>query len=130
MSKQLIYNAIRTPDGTLLESHTVHDFKSHRGFFVDGGLSYIRRGFPDGGENDYEELSEYLQPDNHLHNREFIRWGSYGKEGNEPLRWILLKDMETRHIEIVLSQFNLDEWRTKAMETELQYRLDTAGEAA
>jgi len=118
--KQIIYNAIRTPDGVVLESHSVHEFKSHNGYFVDGGLSYLRRGYPDGGTA--EELSEYLDPDDHEHNRQHIRWGSYGPDGDRPLRHIRLCDMDTQHIEIILAQFNLDGWRRAAYETELKYR--------
>lgn len=29
MNKRIIYNAIRTPDGTVLESRHVYDYKTH-----------------------------------------------------------------------------------------------------
>lgn len=59
--KKLTRNAIRCPDGTVLESKHRHDYRGHtqkdgRYYAVDGGLEYLRRGFSDG---EYEELSEY-----------------------------------------------------------------------
>ena len=100
----LVYNAIRTPDGTVLESMHRHDYKTHmdsngKEYMVDGGLEYIRRNF----HNDapYEELSISLE-DGHDKVREVIKWGTYGRDGNQPLSHILLKDMNTEHIQACL----------------------------
>ena len=47
--------------GDIIESKTVHDFKTCecRKVFVDGGHEYLRRGFPTKYEDDIIELSEY-----------------------------------------------------------------------
>nr|DAI89645.1 MAG TPA: hypothetical protein [Caudoviricetes sp.] len=47
MERKLIYNAIRTPDGTLLVSRHTHDYVSHidkngEEYFLDGGMGHIR----------------------------------------------------------------------------------------
>ena len=47
--KKLLVNMIETPDGTLLQSKSRYDFVAHKDkngseYFVDGGLSYLRRG--------------------------------------------------------------------------------------
>lgn len=57
---KLIRNAARCLDcGDTVESKSRHDFRACRcgGVFVDGGLSYVRRGFRN--ESRYEDLSEY-----------------------------------------------------------------------
>ena len=46
--RKLIKNSIRTPDGTVLTSRNIHDYRYHKDknqelYFTDGGLSYIRR---------------------------------------------------------------------------------------
>ena len=103
MTSILVRNAIQTPDGTILESHHVHDFKGHtdkngRYYAVDGGLEY-RRICCD--VRDYKDLSLYSNAP-HREIREKLSWGTYGKNGDEPLKYILLKDLETEHIKAIL----------------------------
>jgi len=100
----LIYNAIRTPDGTVLESKHRHDYvtyqdKNGNEYMVDGGLEYTRRNVH--ADAPYEELSVYTT-DGHDRVREVVKWGTYGINGDQPLSHILLKDMNTEHIEACL----------------------------
>ena len=100
----LVYNAIRTPDGTVLESKHRHNYvvyvdKNGKEYMVDGGLEYIRRNVYD--DAPYEELSVYTT-DGHDRVREVVKWGTYGKGGDQPLSHILLKDMNTEHIQACL----------------------------
>ena len=100
----LVYNAIRTPDGTVLESRHRHDYvtyqdKNGKEYMVDGGLEYIRRNVHD--DAPYEELSVYTT-DGHDRVREVVKWGTYGINGDQPLTRILLKDMNTEHIQACL----------------------------
>lgn len=59
---RILRNAIRTPDGTVLESTHRHDFICHKDkktkkrYCVDGGYDYIKR---TGDAFDYEELSVF-----------------------------------------------------------------------
>ena len=100
----LVYNAIRTPDGTVLESRHRHDYvtyqdKNGKEYMVDGGLEYTRRNVH--ADAPYEELSVYTT-DGHDSVREVVKWGTYGINGDQPLTHILLKDMKTEHIEACL----------------------------
>jgi len=101
--KKLIYNAIRTPDGTVLESRHVHDYRTHvdangETYMVDGGLNYTRRII---NKVPYEELSLYDDAPHEVQ-REVMTWGTYGIDGKQPIRYVKIKNMSTAHIENVL----------------------------
>lgn len=61
--KRIIRNAIRCKHcGDIIESKRSHEFRRCKcgDVYVDGGLDYPRRGFPEHpAENHYEELIEY-----------------------------------------------------------------------
>ena len=105
----IIYNAIRTPDGTVIESKHRWDYQAHtdangKVYAVDGGHDYLRRI----GPPDYTELS-VTSEDKHEVIRKVFKWRSYGKSGNEPARDTALKDLTDNHIQnILLTQVNLD----------------------
>ena len=103
MEKFIVYNAIRTPDGTLLESKHVHDFVTH----IDKNGEYYQN---DGG-NEYfhrsvniipaEDLSLYSDaPFEQL--REVITRGSRGKSGKELLTYIKLKDIDKEYLDALI----------------------------
>jgi len=107
--KRLILNKWRTPDGTILISQNRHDFINHtdkktgQRYFIDGGLEYCRYSNPDGK---MENLSVY---DNEPHEilRDVCLWGTYGKEGKDPLKYIKVSEMTTDHLKAVLKTNNL-----------------------
>jgi hypothetical protein len=118
----LIRNAMQTPDGTILESHSRHDFKvyiddNEKEYMVDGGLDYLRRSV----HNDQVCLS---LSDDAPHNvqRNVLAWGTYGINGDQPLRFIKIKDMETAHIEAVLKIPTVRGVHRACMEHELETR--------
>lgn len=127
MNEQIVYNAIRTPDGTELVSYTSHDYKTYLDtistemYMVDGGTDYLRRSA--GHTVDYEELSVYAD-DDHVDIREVVVWGTYGKDGKQPLKFKRVSHMSTGHIEAVLETQALVPWRRKIFEDELLYRRD------
>lgn len=119
----LLRNAIITPDGTLLQSWTRHDIQFHedkvsgKKYMVDGGLSYLRRS----ANGDEVEASVYDdQP--HERARNFARWGTYGKTGQEKLKFISVAEMETSHIEAVLDECYPAPGIANVMENELKAR--------
>lgn len=126
--ERLIRNAIRTPDGTVLESLHVHDYRTYtdaNGFtyMVDGGLEYTRRNVV--GEAPYEELSVWIDEDHEI-NREYFQWTSYGKEGKGPSKTQFLKDMDTDHIHAILDNGFGRDYSRELFQLELIYRCGKA----
>jgi hypothetical protein len=104
---RILYNAIKTPDGTVIESKHRHDFVCHidangRRYCVDGGLNYLRR---TADIFDYEDLS-VMDDENHETRRKCLFWGiNYTKEGKwieEGTIWKHIKDLDTDHIENII----------------------------
>ena len=100
---RLLRNAIRTPDGTVLESRTRHDYVEYTDtvsgnlYIVDGGLDYIRRSV-----NGDEEVLVLDETAPHTLLRELVTWGTFGSNGTDKLRYVPIKDMTNSHIENVL----------------------------
>lgn len=110
MSKQLLVNSIKCPDGTILESRHRHDYQTHtqedgKEFMVDGGLAYERYGGSHISE--IENLSLYYGDDHELL-RERFSWGARGINGDEPLHYIKLKDITESHLEALIEY--TDKW--------------------
>jgi len=119
----IIRNALRTPDGTVIRSRHRHDYVTHtdangKEYMVDGGIDYIRRS-ANGDEEDMVVTTE----DSFEEVRQACDWGTYGINGDQPLSYIKLCDMETAHIEAVLQNVPRISPAIKAsMESELEYR--------
>lgn len=119
---QIVANRIRTPDGTILQSYHRHDYKEYTDrtngltYMVDGGLSYLRRNLVE-----YEELS--LTTESPFQDiREAFCWGTRGKSGKEPLTWKRLCDLDTDHIQAILTTQQPALWLEELFNKELQYR--------
>lgn len=99
--RKLIANIWRTPSGAILQSKHRYDFvQDEQGNFLDGGLEgYTRMG----GHMlmHWENLCVYSD-DPHEKKRKAFFWGTRGKDGEQPVKWILLKDLDTDHIEAIL----------------------------
>lgn len=121
----LLVNKWRTPDGTVLQSMHRHDYVSHTDtngkiYAVDGGTSYCRLI----GE-DMENLCVYSD-DQHERIRENFTWGTRGIRGNLPVKYKLLKDLDTARIEAILdTQVHISEEIKKVFEDELRFRENT-----
>ncbi len=121
--RKLILNRIRTPDGTILTSRNVHDYKSHKDkngeiYMNDGGVEYIRRSV---NIEPYEDLSLYSDDPFEIL-RENITWGNYGKNGDEPLQYKSISNMSSNHIKSILSKIKLAEYMKELFEKEMAYR--------
>jgi len=120
---KIIKSEMRTPDGTILRSRNRHDYvtymdKNGKEYMLDGGLDYVRS-----SANGDEEFLTVTTDSPHDEIREAVLWGTYGKEGDQPLSFIKLLDMETAHIQAVIQtvQGIYPQYR-EAMINELEFR--------
>lgn len=122
---QIVCNRIRTPDGTVLQSHHRHDYvtyldKNGKQYMVDGGNEYLRRNYHE--DAPYTEMS--LTTDDDFESiREAFTWGTRGKDGKQPLTWVSLCMLEVAHIQAILETQPLAEYVTRLLEKELEYRI-------
>lgn len=102
-TQKLIRNAIRCPDGTVIESRHRHDFQPHkqedgREYSVDGGLCYQHISFSD---LEFENLALY-EGDPHEKIRGGFSWCSVLDENSnrrpQPV-FTLLKDLTDDHLD-------------------------------
>lgn len=104
---RLIYNAIKTPDGTVIQSRHRYDYKTHtdangKEYMIDGGLSYVRSSAHD----DQVSMALYDNDTPHSSQRLILEWGTYGINGDEGKSYIAVACMETAHILAVLEECN------------------------
>jgi hypothetical protein len=117
---KLIRNAIRTPDGTVMESIHRHDYVTHKDangeiYMVDGGRNYIRRSHNNEVATDLTVVLE----DDYETVRSVYQWGTRGRFGDEPLSFVLLKDIDDDHLYALIKlyeRFDADNLRLFMME--------------
>ena len=119
----LIANALRTPDGTVLESKSRHDYKEYvdangKTYMIDGGLDYHRRS----ANGDEENMCMY-DDEPHETQVQVLTWGTYGINGDQPLQYKTIAEMDTAHIEAVLQTVKHIRPMIKTiMQNELKFR--------
>lgn len=120
--RELVYNAAKCGCcGDVIVSRHRHDYVSCTcgSVSVDGGLDYLRRGYSKDCE--HTDLSVYDDaPFEEI--RAVVARGGRGKDGQQPLTYVLLKDMSNSWLEAVI-EYNEgydkpSEWYGK----ELEYR--------
>lgn len=99
---RIVYNGIRTPDGTVIESWSRHDFVSHTDkngdlYAVDGGLDYLRRLAP---REDYIEMSLWEDSNYSLIRQRVKRWN---KESKTSIR---LMDISQDWLEAIIRHYD------------------------
>lgn len=104
----LIQQAVRLPNGIILNSVHVHDFIEWQDaegneVFMDGGTHYCRRteNFPGIGCTDLTIDAD--EPFDAICDK--LVWGTMGKDGKGPMKWVLVKDMELDHLNAVTASF-------------------------
>lgn len=127
---ELVYNALQTPDGTIIESRHRHDYKTYedangKSYMIDGGLDYVRCS-AHGDENHMCVWSD----DPYDKIREAVEWGTFGINGDQPLKYLKLCNMETAHIEACLeTQKNMYPQIREAFKNEIEYRKEKSNES-
>jgi hypothetical protein len=121
---QILSNRMRTPDGTMLESRHRHDYVTHldangKEYMLDGGLDYLRS-----SANGDEKFLTVYQDDPHEVIRLLVKWGTFGKNGDEPYKQIKIADMSTEHLQACLETQKATMYPAmySVMQDELEYR--------
>jgi len=103
-----LYNAIKTPDGTILWCKSGHDYQTHEDkvsgeSYMNDGLGYmVRRSV---NKVPYEDLSiRASDPFEVVRTAKF--WSSYGKDGKSPKVILSLEQIEDDHIKVILETQN------------------------
>jgi hypothetical protein len=102
--RQLIQNSIVTPDGTKLISRSRHDYITHldkngETYMVDGGLDYERRSV---NQIQAKETSIYSDDPFELI-RENLYRGGRGKNGDEPLKYVVLSEIDNEWLDAIIN---------------------------
>lgn len=107
---RLIQNAIRiVEDGKIIKSCHVHDYVTHttstgKQFMLDGGTEYVRSSEFKPGEVEELHLSDESSAEEVM---DKLVWGTYGPKGDQPLKWVFLKECSTDHLQAILKVPNL-----------------------
>jgi len=121
---EILSNKMRTPDGTILESLHRHDYVTHtdangKEYMLDGGCDYVRC-----SANGDEEMLTVTSDDSHEVIREAVKWGTYGKDGDEPLKYVTIAGLNPYHLRAILDtqKWNMRPALYKVMQDEVKYR--------
>lgn len=120
---QIVYNAVTClVCHKTIESRHRHDYHvcgCKNQAMVDGGHDYTRY-----GAEDMSKLLKhtYYLTDPHEELREEVTWGTYGKEGKDPLRHVKIKDMSDAHVQAVIVYPNVTPWIVEMLQNEQAYR--------
>lgn len=124
LNAKLLVNRWMTKDGTVLISHTQHDFQSHfdtvdqQEVFIDGGIGPTIR-----VSGDLLNMCLYDKDEDHHEVRELYLWTSYGVDGKQPPKTQPIKDLTTEHIAAILkTQTHLPEHVLNMFQREIVYR--------
>ena len=124
--EQIVLNRVQCKEcGEILTSYHRHDYKTCKcpnETMVDGGQDYQRYGGADLDKVD-TSLTIYVS-DDHEQMRKSVYWGTYGKNGDQPRRWIHIADMTDDHLINCLKHMGgkIHPIIAKTMNDELQYR--------
>jgi hypothetical protein len=127
MDKTIIYNALQTPDGTILHSKHRHDYIEYKDtngnvYVIDGGNDYVRCSC----NGDEVFLTKYFEDCTFEECANYMCWGSnYDKDMNRLPKtiWKKICELDTNHIEAILDgNFTKNEKYIQIFEYEINRR--------
>jgi hypothetical protein len=120
--RQLVYNAVKCLEcNETIISRTRHDYVlcgCPNLAMADGGLDYMRYGAKD--MNKIEPIAVYADDDFEVVRKVAAR-GSRGPNGDQPLSWIAICDMDDDYLEAVVEYGGAD-WHIDLIKKEIEYR--------
>lgn len=126
--RQIILNRAKCLScGDVITSYHRHDYVSCscNKLSVDGGQDYLRRAYNDASL--VEEMCVYIDDPYEIVRENFYR-GGYGKNGDEPLKYVKLSEMSDEWLANVLTyeedRGNWNKWFVRLYEKEIVYRKD------
>jgi hypothetical protein len=122
--RQLVYNAVTCTEclKTIVSRHR-HDYVTcdcPNGAMVDGGLEYGRYGAMDMKKIVHHEV---FADEDFEKVRQYATRGSRGPNGDQPLTYIAICDMDDDYLESVLD-YGGAEWHLDLIRKEIKYRED------
>lgn len=122
--KQLVYNSVTCQEcNETIVSYDRHDYKlcsCPNEAMVDGGTAYLRYGAKN--MRKIKIFAVYDDDDFELV-RQYATRGSRGKDGDQPLSWIAIRDMDDDYLEAILDYGGAD-WHLALIKKEILYRFD------
>ena len=122
--RQLVYNAVKCLEcGETIVSYSRHDYKTcecSNSAMVDGGTAYGRYGAMDMSK--IEKIDVYDDDDFEIV-RKYATRGSRGPNGDQPLTWIPICDMDDDYLHAVLD-YGGPEWHLNIIKKEIEYRFN------
>ena len=126
--RQLVYSAIQTPDGTILESLYTHDYVTHTDangleYMLDGGNEYQR--YITQPTAPFTNISLYMDDDFELI-RQKVKRGGRGVDGRQPLTFVPICEMNDGWLQASIT-YNEDRGlgnsiHNKLYKMEIEYR--------
>lgn len=119
----LIQNAIRIKEyDIILWSIRTYDYEEYKGYSVDGGTDYSLIIIPENKTlDDIESLIIYDdEPIESIMKK--LLWGTYGKDGNQTLKYVKLFECETDHLHNILKSKILSDYYKNVINYILVYR--------